>query len=103
MRLIGAFCFALFLVFVVLWLGSRVAHMVEQPHREHNDFTIGEKMFLCGYVVDTRHKVSGYDFDEWQGHRCKSLSKLDKCLLECLAGAGTLEIGASCYSSCVSK
>ncbi len=103
MRLILAFCAALILVFIVFWIGSRVALMVDQPHREHNDFTVGEKMMLCGYVVDTRHKVSGYDFDDWQGPRCESLSKLDECLLECLSRAGTLEIGAACFSNCVEK
>jgi hypothetical protein len=103
MRLIAAFVAASLLVFVIFWVGSRIAVMVEQPHREHNDFTVGEKMSLCGRVVDTRHKVSGYDFDEWQGSRCESLSKLDECLLECLSRAGTLEIGAACYSDCVQK
>lgn len=103
MRLIAAFFAASLLVFVIFWVGSRIAAMVEQPHREHNDFTVGEKMSLCGRIVDTRHQVSGYDFDEWQGSRCDSLSKLDECLLECLSRAGTLEIGAACYSDCVQK
>lgn len=103
MRLIIAFCLASLLAFVVFWVGSRVAVMVEAPHREHNDFTVGEKMSLCGRIVDTRHQISGYDFDEWQGQRCERLSKLDKCVLECLSRAGTIEIGAACYSNCVSK
>ena len=102
MRLLAAFLFASFLVFAVFWLASQIAASVEQPHREHNDFTVGEKMSLCGYIVDTRHQVSGYDFDEWQGRRCKSLSRLDKCVLDCLSRAGTLPIGEACYPICVS-
>jgi hypothetical protein len=103
MRLISAFVVAVCLVFVIFWVGARVAAMVEQPHREHNDFTVGEKMSLCGHIVDTRHMVSGYNFDEWQGRRCELLSNLDICLLECLSEAGTVEIGAACFSNCVSE
>jgi len=103
MRLIAAFCIASLLLFTAFWVASWLANTVEQPHREHNDFTVGEKMSLCGRIVDTRHMVSGYNFDEWQGRRCKSLSKLDECLLECLSRAGTIEIGAACYSGCVSE
>ena len=103
MRLIAAFCFASLLAFTAFWVASRVAMTVEQPHREHNDFTVGEKMSLCGRIVDTRHMVSGYDFDEWQGQRCESLSKLDECLLDCLSQAGTIDIGAACYSGCVAE
>jgi hypothetical protein len=90
-------------VFFIFWMASQLAVIVEQPHEEHNDFTVGQKMMLCNRVVDTRHKVSGYDYDEWQGSRCESLSKLDECLLDCLSQAGTIEIGAACYALCVSK
>lgn len=103
MRLIGAFLAACVLAFVAFWVASQIAIMVEQPEREHNDFTVGQKMMLCDRVVDTRHMVSGYDFDEWQGSRCDNLSILDECLLDCLSEAGTIEIGAQCYSRCVSK
>lgn len=103
MRLIAAFFVALSIIFVAFWVAARIALTVEQPHREYNDFTVGEKMMLCNRVVDTRHIVSGYDFDEWQGQRCESLSKLDECLLDCLSQAGTIDIGAACYSICVSK
>ena len=103
MRLVGAFFVSVALAFVAFWLASQVAVMVEQPDREINDFTVGDRMMLCGRVVDTRHMVSGYDFDEWQGSRCDSLSKLDGCLLDCLSRARTIETGAGCYSLCVNS
>jgi hypothetical protein len=103
MRLVGAFFVAVVLAFGAFWIASRVALIVEQPDREHNDFTVGEKMMLCNRVVDTRHMISGYDFDEWQGSRCNQLSELDECLLDCLSRAGTLEMGARCYSQCLTE
>lgn len=103
MRLLGAFCVASLLAFLFFWVGSRIAVIVDQPERQHNDFTVGRKMNLCGRVIDTRHQLSGYDFDEWMGRRCEELSKLDECLLECLSNAGTIEIGAACYSRCIEK
>ncbi len=103
MRLLGAFVVALGLAFLFFWVGSQIARIVAQPDQEINDFTVGQKMMLCGRVVDTRHKISGYDFDEWQGSRCDDLSRLDECLLDCLSRAGTIEIGAACYSDCVAR
>lgn len=103
MRFIAAFMVASLLAFLAFWGAAWIAEVVDQPDREYNDFTIGDKMMLCGRVVDTRHMLSGYDFDDWQGARCESLSKLDECLLDCLARAGTLDMGALCYPNCVEK
>lgn len=103
MRLIVAFLVASLLAFLVFWGGARVARVVTPPDREHNDFTVGRKMNLCGRVIDTRHEVSGYDLEAWLGRRCDDLGSFDECLLDCLARAGTIEIGAACYSDCVER
>ena len=55
----------------------------------------------AGGVVDTRHELSDYDFDAWQGGRCNNLSELDECLLDCLSKAGTVAIGEACYERCL--
>jgi len=101
MRFIGAFVAAIGAAFMIFWVGAKLAGSVAAPHTEHNDFTVGRKMMLCNRVVDTRHEQSGYDYDEWKGDRCKNLSRLDECLLDCLSRAGTLEIGEACFSDCV--
>ena len=103
MRFLGAMLVAVAVVFLVFWVGARLANVVSGPHVEQNDFTVGRKMMLCGRVVDMRHELSDYDFDQWQGDRCDSLSRLDECLLDCLSSAGTLEIGEACYSDCVMR
>jgi hypothetical protein len=103
MRFLGSMLAAVAVVFMVFWVGAKLANVVASPHTEQNDFTVGRKMMLCGRVVDTRHEMSGYDFDEWQGDRCGALSELDECLLDCLSRAGTLEIGEACYSDCVMR
>ena len=100
-RYLIALCLAISLVFSVLWVGSWIARIVSQPHRQHNDFTVGRAMDLCGYKVDMRHAGGGYDLERWKGKRCESLSELDHCLLACLSRAGTIEIGAACFSGCV--
>jgi hypothetical protein len=101
-RYLVAAIFALALVFTLLWVGSWIATIVLQPDRQQNDFTVGRRMDLCGYAVDMRHAAGGYDLDEWSGERCRSLSALDRCILSCLSEAGTVEIGAACYSDCLS-
>lgn len=101
MRFLVPLLGALVMAFIVFWVGAKLAGSVASPHTEHNDFTVGRKMMLCGRVVDTRHEVSDYDFDEWQGDRCENLSRLDECLLDCLSRAGTLEIGKACFPDCV--
>ena len=101
MRYLAALCVAAGLLFLVFWLGSRIAVIVSQPDRQYNDFTVGRKMDLCGHAVDMRHAAAGYDLDEWKGERCRSLSRLDHCVLECLSAAGTVKIATACYSDCV--
>lgn len=101
MRYLMALVVAVALAFLMLWIGSWIATTVSQPHLEHNDFTVGRKLDLCGYQVDFRHANSGYDFDQWKGAHCEFLSELDHCLLKCLSAAGTIEIGAACFSDCV--
>ena len=103
LRFLGAFALAIVVAFLVFWVGAWLAGTISTPHTEHNDFTVGQKMMLCGRVVDTRHQISGYDFDLWQGERCDDLSKLDECLLDCLSRAGTIPMGAACYSDCVNR
>lgn len=100
-RFIPAMILAVFVTFLTLWIGARLAGTILTPDSQPNDFTRGQKMMLCGRVVDTRHEISEYDFDVWQGSRCKHLSELEECLLDCLSDAGTIEIGHACYSDCV--
>jgi hypothetical protein len=100
MRYFASSLIALVLLFLAFWGGSRIALMVNPPHREYNDYTVGRKMDLCGYAVDSRHVAGGYDLGQWRDRRCESLSDLDRCMLGCLSVAGTVEIGAACYSDC---
>ena len=103
LRFLAAFCVAVVVAFFVFWVGAWLAGTISTPDTEPNPFTRGELMMLCGRVVDRRHEISGYDYGLWQGDRCESLSRLDECLLDCLADAGTIPIGAACYSRCVEK
>lgn len=103
MRYLAALGFAVTLVFAMLWLGSWIATTVSPPDWEHNDYTVGQSMDLCGYKVDLRHRAGGYDLGRWKGARCDSLSELDECVLECLSRAGTIKIGAACFSDCISE
>ena len=102
LRYLLALVIAAALVFAMLWVGSWIATIVTQPHRQPNDFTVGQKWDLCGYAVDMRHEAGGYDLERWRGSRCRSLSDLDHCVLRCLSEAGTIEIGAACFEDCVS-
>jgi hypothetical protein len=102
-RFLGAFAAAIVVAFFVFWIGAWLAGTISTPHTEHNDFTVGQKMMLCGRVVDTRHQISGYDYDLWQGGRCNDLSELDECLLDCLSRAGTIPMGEACYADCVQR
>ncbi len=101
-RFVIAFLTAIGVTFIVMWVGAWLAGTIS-GHVEHNDFTVGEKMMLCNRVVDTRHELSGYDYDVWKGNRCNNLSDLEECMLDCLARAGTLRMGESCYPDCVKK
>lgn len=101
MRYLMALLVAAALVFGALWAGSWISTTVSPPHRQFNDFTVGRLMDLCGYKVDMRHVGGGYDLGRWRGTRCDALSELDHCVLKCLSVAGTIEIGAACFSDCV--
>ena len=101
MRYIAALLIAASMIFLVFWGGAKIAKFVDGPHRDYNDYTVGRQMDLCGYTVDYRHFGGGYDLDRWQGTRCETLSKLDRCILQCLSDAGTVKIGADCYASCI--
>lgn len=104
MRYLASLCIAVGLLFGLFWIGSRIAIMVSGPHLDQNDFTVGQKLDLCGYAVDIRHEISGYELDEWRGEgRCRSLSELDRCVLECLSQAGTVEIGERCWPDCLAR
>ena len=103
MRYMASLVIAVGFIFTVFWVGAKIAVMVDPPHRIFNDFTVGQRMDLCGYAVDIRHVGGGYDLNRWTGGRCSSLSRLDHCMLQCLSDAGTVEIGASCYSDCFGK
>ena len=102
-RFVVAFGFAIIAAFLVFWVGARLANVVSGSDVELNDFTIGRKMMLCNRIVDARHELSDYDFDIWQGSRCDNLSRLDECLLDCLADAGTVAIGEACFENCVGE
>jgi hypothetical protein len=91
------------LVFLTFWIGSQIAILVSQSSDESADFLRGRKLDLCGYQVDSRHALAGYDLEEWKGERCEALSRLDRCVLACLAAADAVEIAAGCYPDCVKR
>lgn len=101
MRYFLALLIAALIAFFMLWVGSWISTTVSPPHRVYNDYTVGRKMDLCGYQVDMRHMGGGYDLHRWKGAHCNFLSELDHCILECLSKAGTVGIGAACFSDCV--
>lgn len=103
MRYFGPLVVAAALLFGVFWAGSQIAIMVSQGSRESTDYLRGRKRDLCGYQVDSRHSLAGYDLDEWKGSRCEKLSSLDRCVLSCLAEAGAVAIAVDCYTSCVGR
>ncbi|MFP6656072.1 MAG: hypothetical protein VCB25_10630 [Myxococcota bacterium] len=99
-RYLPALLVAVSLIFLLFWIAAKITVMVNPPHRDFNDYTVGRKLDLCGHDVDIRHVGGGYDLGLWRDRRCESLSRLDQCVLECLAEAGTIPIGAACYSDC---
>ena len=101
MRYLAAMCIAFVLLFLAYWGGEKILEMVRQPNRLDDDFTVGQKMDLCGYSVDIRYRQAGYDLEQWSGERCEDLSELDECLLRCLSRAGTVKIASECYPDCV--
>ena len=104
MRYLGALAVAALMLFLAAWVGAQITRMVSGPHRVQNEFTSGRKMDLCGYAVDIRHEISGYELDDWRGdERCEALSELDRCVLACLERAGTVVIGERCWPDCVAS
>lgn len=100
MRYLVSMTLSVILLFAAFWAASRLAISVNQGSSETSDFLAGRMLDLCGYQVDARFGLAGYDLDEWKGSRCDTLSELDECLLECLASAGAVEIAADCYDIC---
>lgn len=103
MRYLLALAVAAVLLAVSLWIGSRISTSVSQGTRIDEEFLRGVSVNLCGYEVDSRHSLAGYDLDQYRGSRCESLSELDHCILGCLSTAGTIESAADCYDECVAE
>lgn len=103
MRYLASLVLALGLLALAFWIAAQIAIMVEQGSSESADYLRGRELDLCGYKVDARHGLAGYDLEEWKGDRCDSLSELDECVLECLSKAGAVEIAAGCFPSCVKR
>lgn len=103
MRYLAALALACVLTACLLWAGAKIAIVVSGPERVANDYTVGQRFDLCGYQVDSRYAIAGYDLDEWQEERCRRLSDLDRCVLGCLERAGTVQIAEACYPDCVQR
>jgi len=103
MRYFGSLIIAVGLLLLAFWIASQIAISVSQGSPESSDFLRGRKLDLCGYEVDARFTLAGYDLDEWRGDRCENLSELDECVLACLADAGAIEIATDCYPGCVKR
>jgi hypothetical protein len=103
MRYFASLVLALSLLVFTFWVGSQIAISVSQGSSESSDFLRGRQLDLCGYSVDARFGLAGYDLDEWRGDRCEDLSELDRCVLSCLADAGAIEIAQHCYPKCVAR
>lgn len=103
MRYLASLILALVLLLVAFWISSQIAIMVSQGSSESADFLRGREVERCGYSIDTRFALAGYDLDEWRGDRCDELSDLDRCVLACLAAAEAVEIAEDCFSDCVSR
>jgi hypothetical protein len=103
LRYLASLVLACALTAFLLWAGAKIASIVSSPESGNNDFTVGQRMYLCGYQVDSRYAVAGYDLEEWKGDRCRNLSTLDRCILGCLEKAGTVETASACYANCVER
>ena len=101
MRYLASLVLALALLLVAFWIASQIAIMVSQGSSESADFLRGRSVDRCGYSIDTRFGLAGYDLDEWTGDRCEELSDLDRCVLSCLSEAEAVEIAADCFPDCV--
>ena len=103
MRYLGSMVLAGLVLFLAFWAAGRLAVSVSQGSSEQTDFLAGRKLDLCGYSVDARFGLAGYDLGEWRGRRCDRLSELDECLLRCLSRAGAIEVAEDCYDLCVDE
>ncbi|MBY0399839.1 hypothetical protein K2X89_06055 [Myxococcota bacterium] len=103
MRYLAALAIACVLTAFLFWAGAKIAILVSGPEREANDYTVGQRFDLCGYQVDSRSAIAGYDLEEWQDERCRRLTEFDRCVLACLEGAGTIEIAEACQPDCVKR
>lgn len=103
MRFVVAFLLACALTALLTVAGARIAVLVSGGEGRANDYTVGQRRDLCGYQVDSRYAIAGYRLDVWQGERCRTLSELDRCVLECLQDAGTVSIAARCNKRCVDE
>jgi len=103
MRYLVALAVAATLLAVSLWIASRIATSVAQGSRADEPFLRGASVNLCGYEVDSRYSLAGYDLEGYRGSRCESLSELDHCILGCLSMSGTIERARSCYDECVAE
>lgn len=103
MRYLLALAIAAFLLVASLWIGSQIATSVSQGTSVDEEFLRGKTVNLCGYAVDSRYSLAGYDLDEYRGERCDSLSSLDHCVLGCLSRAETIETARGCYERCVAR
>ena len=101
MRYLLALALAALLLVASLWVGGRITTSVSQGTRTDEEFLRGASVNLCGYEVDSRYSLAGYDLDQYRGSRCESLSELDHCILGCLSTAGTIESAGGCYDGCV--
>lgn len=101
MRYLAALAIACVLTAFLFWAGAKIAILVSGPERVANDYTVGQRFDLCGYEVDSRYAIAGYDLEAWQDERCQRLSDFDRCVLGCLEQAGTIEIAAACHPGCV--
>ncbi|MBW2425031.1 MAG: hypothetical protein JRG86_12315 [Deltaproteobacteria bacterium] len=103
MRYLLALGIAIVALVVILWIGSQIAISVSQGTGIEEEFLRGDTENLCGYEVDSRHSLAGYDFDQWKEGRCEDLSSLDHCVLGCLSTAGTIEAARECYPRCLGR
>jgi len=103
MRYLLALVVAAVLLAASLWIGSRISSSVSQGTRIDEEFLRGATVNLCGYEVDSRYSLAGYDLAPYRGSRCESLSELDHCILGCLSTADAIESAAGCYDECVAE
>jgi hypothetical protein len=103
MRYLVALGIAAAFLVAAFWIGSQIAISVSQGSKAQEEFLRGETVVLCGFEIDSRYALAGYDFEDWKGERCEALSSLDLCVLGCLSTAGTIEAARDCYPRCLGR